>query len=66
MLEKGYMCAEGFAFTSKLHSLLRIETIGPSELFLGKKRISHILIYFSLPLNEIQNGMSHFSMYRHT
>lgn len=42
MLKKGYMCAEGFAFANKHCSPLEMETIGPSKLFLGKKRITII------------------------
>lgn len=36
------MCAEGFAFADKLCSPLQMEIIGPSELFLVKKRIAII------------------------
>lgn len=54
MLRKDCTCAEGFASVSKLCSPLNMEAVGPSELFLGKKRIA-IIYYFSLPLNEIQN-----------
>lgn len=40
MLKKSYMCAEDFAFASELCSPLKMKTIGPSELFLGKKSIT--------------------------